>query len=98
MLKGLLVVNLDPPYIGFLPEARAEASSSSQSDVWCYCTHEQIRDLLLDLHVMSVHDRWPLRECILRLPITWSRANLAKHGLARLPKDLAVAQPIRRVS
>lgn len=98
MLEGMLVVNTDPPYIGFYPKLGAETGNTAQSGVWRYCTHEQIKDLLLDLHVISVTDRWPLRECILRLPITCSRAHLVTHGLVRQLKDIAVAQPMRRVS
>jgi hypothetical protein len=94
MIEGMLIINLDPPYMGFTPTSGRQAIPVD-AEPWRHCTHEQIRNLLLDLDVITVSDPWPLRDCILRLPIVLSKTKLVKHGLLKLPVDVVV--PLRRV-
>ncbi|HEY9758753.1 MAG TPA: hypothetical protein V6C97_26535 [Oculatellaceae cyanobacterium] len=94
MIAGILIINLDPPYMGFAPCEQAVPGES-----WCHCNHEQIRNLLLDLNIITINDPWPVRECFLRMPITLPKSTLLKHGLLlKLPKDVVVALPVRRLS
>jgi hypothetical protein len=76
MIEGTLVVNLDPPYMGFLLNTDA-----CENCTWCYCTLEQMRDFLVELGLIHKAQQWPPREYILRLPARLPINSLAKHGL-----------------
>lgn len=102
MIEGTLVINLDPPYMGFLPKSSSQFSHYMDADTWCNCTLEQIKSLLIDLDVITPAQHWPPRECILRLPVVLPRERLAKHGLATLRnlETITIAKPamMRRIS
>lgn len=73
MLKGVLIVNLNPPYIGFKP---VDSPSIVRN-----CTTAEIKELLVDLKIMESDSPWPLKEFILRLPGEYSRSMLTKYDL-----------------
>ncbi len=77
-MKGVLIVNLEPSYIGFKP---TDAPSRLRN-----CNHDEIRELLIDLGVMQPSSAWPVRELFLRLPGEYSMSTLLKYDLAN---DLA---------
>jgi hypothetical protein len=102
MMQGTLVINLDPPFIGFFPKSHPRLSQQPDLDTWSYCTHEQIKQLLIDIDAIPSCQHWPPRECILRLPVTLSRRILAKHGLAKCNTDNQITPSsvplVRRIS
>ncbi|MBX9770767.1 MAG: hypothetical protein K2X29_05320 [Candidatus Obscuribacterales bacterium] len=81
MIRGILTINLDPPYVGFLPDPHIQPASSLPIHSWHHCTVDEIRNLLMDAEAISPEHSWPPRECILHLPIVLSKTTLAKHGL-----------------
>lgn len=102
MIEGTLVINLDPPYIGFFPNRQSQPMLCPEADSWSYCTQQQIKELLIDLDVIQANQHWPPRECILRLPIALPKVKLAKHGLTK-PHSIEIAtiakpRPVRRIS
>lgn len=87
MIEGTLVVNLDPPYMGFLPKTSVDTinTAACANCTWCYCTLEQMRDFLVELGLIHPAQQWPSREYILRLPSRLPIRSLAKHGLLNVP-------------
>jgi hypothetical protein len=83
MIEGTLVVNLDPPYMDFLPNTSTETKDNSACEncTWHYCTIEQIREFLVELGLIYKAQQWPPREYILRLPVRLPIRSLAKLGL-----------------
>lgn len=83
MIEGTLVVNLDPPYMGFLPKTSVEATTTSACEncIWCYCTLDQMRDFLVELDLIHPAQQLPTREYIFRLPSRLPLRTLDKHGL-----------------
>lgn len=78
MMHGVLIINLEPSYIGF----RIHDSSSC----WRDCTPDEIRSLLVDLEILDTSSHWPLKELIMRLPGSYSKDILTKYGLIdRMP-------------
>lgn len=73
MLHGVLIVNLEPSYIGF--------KQSDSPCLWRSCTQDEIKDLLIELGLVEVESRWPLQEFILRLPGEFSQSTLKRHFL-----------------
>lgn len=102
MIEGILLINLEPSYMGFFPKPGNALTCCTDTDSWCYCTQDQIKALLLDLEILLPHQNWPPREYILRLPVTLPRTKLAKHGLAKphIHDPLKLPQPalMRRIS
>ncbi len=87
MIEGTLVINLEPPYMGFLPKPCGQpinAVGDLKNYTWHYCTQTQIKDLLVELGVISTGQLWPPRECILRLPVVLPMKSLTKHGLLNI--------------
>lgn len=83
MIEGILVINLDPPYMGFFEKDDAKLAGDLPSRMlWRDCSLYELRDLLIDLEAITAPQAWPPRECILRLPVLLPRAKLVKHGLA----------------
>ncbi len=74
MLKGVLIINLEPSYIGF---KHAEGPSNFRD-----CSYDEIKELLIELGVLETHNSWPLREFILRVPGEYSLSTLRRFGLA----------------
>lgn len=103
MIEGTLLINLDPPYMAFTPKVSGQSINGGASDnIRCDCTQAQIKDLLVELDVISPYQQWPLRECILRLPVVLPAKILAKHGLLNTHNLEPFAAPntrlLRRIS
>lgn len=80
MIEGTLIVNFEPPYIGFsMP--REIGQKPLVNDLWRYCSKEEIRDLLIELDVISANQAWPPRDLILRLPVNLPRKVLENLNL-----------------
>lgn len=75
MLKGVLIINLEPSYIGFM---HSEGPSQFRD-----CSYDEIKELLVELGGLNTHNSWPLQEFILRLPGEYSHATLRRFGLAQ---------------
>jgi hypothetical protein len=84
MIEGILLVNLDPPYIGFSQASQDAQPSATRIDVWRDCSVDEIRLLLIDLNAFSPDQSWPPQECVLRLPINWTKAELTRLNLLTL--------------
>lgn len=83
MVEGILVVNLDPPYIGFVKkESMAGAESKRLRGALKNCTANELRQLLIELGAITDKQQWPPRDCTMRVPGTYPAAILAKMGLA----------------
>lgn len=84
MVQGLLVINLDPPFIGFstTPDNPRQATIRES---WHDCSLQEIRDVLIDLDAISPNLPWPPRDYILRLPVDLSKSSLQKLNLINPP-------------
>ncbi len=78
MLHGVLIVNLEPSYIGF--------KQSDSPCLWRSCSQDEIKELLIELG-LEVENRWPLQEFIMRLPGEFSLSTLKRHFL--MPESAA---------
>jgi hypothetical protein len=68
MMEGILTINLDPPYISLESEGTQSQRTFSL---------DQIRSILEELGVQ----RWPLRDCLIRLQGEFSFESLQRIGL-----------------
>jgi len=75
MIDGLLMINLDPPYVGFI---------ANSSECWKNLTVEELRALLTDLGVLAPGESWPPREYMVRARGQFSSGALARFGLVKL--------------
>lgn len=66
LIEGMLIVNLDPPYIGFTQSKPVELSERPFK-MSVPCSADDIRRLLLNLDVIDQFQNWPPRECVLLL-------------------------------
>jgi len=98
MIEGMLVINLEPPYIGFSESSDAAAGSGSPSYEWRHCSQDDIRDLLIELGVISTTQSWPPRECLLRLTLPVPKKALKRLGLANLHELKALRTPAREAA
>ncbi|MBX9687683.1 MAG: hypothetical protein K2X27_13330 [Candidatus Obscuribacterales bacterium] len=73
MSTAVLIVNLDPPYLGI---ARSDEGQTGKIESWHSCSLEDIRNLLLDLNAISLETHWPLNELILRIPIELNESTI----------------------
>lgn len=77
-MKGCLVITLEPPYIGFVEEGRAQ-------DCTRYfgrrSSNEEIKNFLQDRGV-SIGRRWPIAEYVARVPCNLSHDELKKLNLS----------------
>lgn len=80
MVEGILVVNLDPPYIGFV-QKQDKSQGKRLAGALKNCTANEIRQTLLELGAITPQQQWPPRECTIRVPGSYSLAVLAKLGL-----------------
>ncbi len=79
MIECTLIVNSEPPYIGFAPaETRFSKENGYQ---FRYCTKEEIRNLLVELDVIVESEIWSTHELIFRLPMNIPKSLLAKMQL-----------------
>lgn len=81
MIEGTLIINLDPPYIGFAHQDNY-INNSQKKHSWRHCSLDEIKDLLVELQVVSSQQHWPLRECVLRLPLRVPKSVMVRLGLA----------------
>jgi hypothetical protein len=82
MVEGILVVNLDPPYVGFVQNDDKQASDHKRlRGALRNCTLPELRQMLLELGAISPQQQWPPRDCTIRVPGSFSAATLAKVGL-----------------
>jgi hypothetical protein len=84
MIEGILLVNLDPPYIGFSEASQGSQKADSRVDVWRHCSVAEIKELLIDLEAILPDQPWPPRECVLRLQVSWSKEELTRLCLLNL--------------
>lgn len=81
-MEGTLFLNLEPPYMSF------EGSKCSRR--LRYCTAEEIRQLLVDLHALSPRSPLPNTEYMARIKGTFPQEILSSYGLSsklRLPAN-----------
>ncbi len=83
MIEGTLIVNFDPPFIGF-SSPKATKAEIEGSQLRRYCSLEEIRLLLIDLDCISEYQAWPPRELILRLPVNLPKKVLEKLNLIEI--------------
>ena len=82
MVEGILVVNLDPPYVGFVQkESKTPGDNKRLKGSLKTCTVPELRQMLLDLGAITPQQPWPPRDCTISLPGSYSAAVLAKVGL-----------------
>ncbi len=77
-MKGRLELNLDPASISFEPENDKTCTRFTR-----LCSASELRELLLDLHVISMFDHFPKEECIVRVSGDFPNDILGKYGLLR---------------
>ncbi|HEY9772645.1 MAG TPA: hypothetical protein V6C81_02425 [Planktothrix sp.] len=75
MIKGTLVVNLNPPYIGF--------TSQQDGEQWKHCTVNDVKSLLVELDAIFPQVQWPPRDCMIRVQGDFPSQKLAKFGLTK---------------
>jgi hypothetical protein len=93
MIQGVLTVNLDPAYVGFLQGPGPLVTAADRIDAWHYCSVDDIRNLLIELGAIMPGESWSPRELILRLPVQLSESALERLGLVHRR-----VLPITRVS
>ncbi|MBX9570638.1 MAG: hypothetical protein K2X77_17230 [Candidatus Obscuribacterales bacterium] len=83
MVEGTLVVNLDPPYVSFVEHegVKTGAERRRRATAFKHCTIQELRMMLIDLGAIVPYQHWPPRDCMMRLPGTYSQATLDKLGL-----------------
>jgi hypothetical protein len=87
MVEGILVVNLDPPYVGFVQKNDKSKMRGKLKN----CTVPELRQMLLDLGAISPQQQWPPKDCTIRLPGKYSSAALEKLGLETKPPAAAAS-------
>jgi hypothetical protein len=73
MIEGKLVVNLNPPYMGFTSEKHGEQ--------WKNCTVNEVRSLLVELEAIIPQVQWPPRDYTVRISGQFPQQKLEKFGL-----------------
>jgi len=83
MVEGILVVNLDPPYVGFVSQQGEVAGENKRMrGALKNCTLAELRQTLLELGAISAQQQWPPQDCTIRVPGSYSDDALARVGLA----------------
>lgn len=78
MVEGILVVNLDPPYLGFEDASDTKHARGALKN--CSSLTE-LRQMLIELGVISAQQPWPPRDCAIRVSGSFSQTTLNKLGL-----------------
>ncbi len=87
MVEGILVVNLDPPYLGFVQKLKKDPGLKKFPQAsFKNCTLKEVHDVLLDLGVISTQQHWPPRDCMIRIPTSLPASTLKKYGLQEEPQ------------
>ncbi|MBX9689490.1 MAG: hypothetical protein K2X27_22460 [Candidatus Obscuribacterales bacterium] len=81
MVEGILLVNLDPPYVSFVEKAAGLSDGKRMRGALRNCTVSEMRQMLLDLGAITPQQHWPLKDCTISLPVSYSSATLHKLGL-----------------
>ncbi len=82
MVEGILVVNLDPPYVGFVQNENKPGDTRKKRGSVKNCSLSELRLTLIELGAISPNQQWPPRDCAIRVPGSFSDDALAKAGLA----------------
>jgi hypothetical protein len=82
MVEGILVVNLDPPYVGFVVQQQNKQAGENKRlhGALKNCTLNELRQMLLELGAISPQQQWP-DDCPVHFPGSYSEAALEKIGL-----------------
>lgn len=80
MVDGILVVNLDPPYVGFVQNEKP-GDNRRKFGTMKDCTLSELRATLIELGAITSQQQWPPKDCAIRVPGTFSDAALIKAGL-----------------
>lgn len=59
MIQGILVINLDPPYVGFSQNSALHGTAIAGVDTWRHCTIDQIKNQVIDLNALTPLQQWP---------------------------------------
>lgn len=82
MVEGTLVVNLDPPYVSFVEHgAKTGAELRRRKTAFNHCTIQELRMMLIELGAIVPYQHWPPKDCMMRLPGSYSKDTLDKLGL-----------------
>ncbi len=71
MITGMLLVNLDPPYVGFVAGDKSK---------WRHLSREELNRFLVEIEAAEPGHRLP-QDYQVRLPGSYSVAKLTKFGL-----------------
>lgn len=78
MIDGILIINLEPTYIGFSRKPTGVAARHSLR----YCSKNEIKQLLMKLEVLPEEEsHWEPEECFAVLPCNLSEERLTEMGL-----------------
>jgi len=84
MIKGMLLINIDPPYVSFSQSSVDSAGNGPGYKALQHCSLEEIKTLLVRLDALLPDQSWPPQECILRLPIVCTKSELSRFSLLNL--------------
>lgn len=79
MVEGMLIINLDPPYVGFTSDVKY--SPLQKESCWHNSTEHEIKELLHELGVLQDGRTWPPEEYVARVPVRLSGAELERLGI-----------------
>jgi len=71
MIKGVLMINMNPPYAGF---------STAEKSSWRHCSKDELLELLVAMNAVDSDHQLPL-ECQFRLTGEFPVAQLVQFGL-----------------
>jgi hypothetical protein len=82
MVEGILVVNLDPPYLGFVfPQKQSGCETKRWRGALKNCSEGELKQMLLDLKAISPSCQWPPAASTVQVPGNYPEAVLARIGL-----------------
>ena len=83
MVEGILVVNLDPPYVSFVKQETASNPGQKRRNAAAvkHCTIQELRKMLIDVGAIMPYQQWPPRDYLVRLPGSFSQDTIDKLGL-----------------
>ncbi len=70
-IEGVLLINLDPPYLGF---------ATDKGTLWKHSSKDELLQFLVAVDAAEAGIRLP-RECQVRLPGRYSKDKLREYGL-----------------
>jgi hypothetical protein len=82
MVEGILLVNLDPPYVGFVvQQTKAPGENKRLRGALKNCSLIELRAMLLELGAITPQQQWPPGDTSLQVPGSYSAATLERMGL-----------------